>query len=127
VELRGDQATVLVRGKRVRSPSADLLAVAGGERPAPGRVRVQRSPAPSVEAELLLIGQLVEPALESLDAYLDRALAAGRERVRVVHGHGSGRLRRAVREHLRSHPAVAGFNPAPPSAGGDGATEVLLR
>ncbi len=127
VELRGDQATVLVRGKRVRAPGADLLAVAGGERPAPGRVRVQRSPAPSVEAELLLIGQLVEPALESLDAYLDRALAAGRERVRVVHGHGSGRLRRAVREHLRSHPAVAGFDPAPPSAGGDGATEVLLR
>lgn len=127
VELRGDQATVLVRGKRVRTPGADLLAVAGGERPAPGRVRVQRSPAPSVEAELLLIGQLVEPALDSLDAYLDRALAAGRDRVRVVHGHGSGRLRRAVREHLRSHSAVAGFDPAPPSAGGDGATEVLLR
>ncbi len=127
VELRGDQATVLVRGKRVRTPGADLLAVARGERPAPGRVRVQRSPAPSVEAELLLIGQLVEPALDSLDAYLDRALAAGRERVRVVHGHGSGRLRQAVREHLRGHPAVAGFDPAPPSAGGDGATEVLLR
>ncbi len=127
VELRGDQATVLVRGKRVRAPGSDLLTVAGGERPAPGRVRVQRSPAPSVEAELLLIGQLVEPALDSLDAYLDRALAAGRDRVRVVHGHGSGRLRRAVREHLRSHPAVAGFDPAPPSAGGDGATEVLLR
>ena len=127
VELRGDQATVLVRGKRVRTPSADLLAVAGGERSAPGRVRVQRSQADPVEAELLLIGQLVEPALDSLDAYLDRALAAGRERVRVVHGHGSGRLRRAVREHLRSHPAVAGFDPAPPSAGGDGATEVLLR
>ncbi len=127
VELRGDQATVLVRGKRVRTPSADLVAVAAGERPAPGRVRVQRSQAKEVEAELLLIGQLVEPALESLDAYLDRALAAGRERVRVVHGHGSGRLRRAVREHLRGHPAVAGFDPAPPSAGGDGATEVLLR
>ncbi|MXX62532.1 MAG: hypothetical protein F4112_10815 [Holophagales bacterium] len=127
VELRGDQATVLVRGKRVRTPSADLAAVAGGERPAPGRVRVQRSQADPVEAELLLIGQQVEPALESLDAYLDRALAAGRERVRVVHGHGSGRLRRAVREHLRSHPGVAGFDPAPPSAGGDGATEVVLR
>lgn len=125
--LRGDQATVLVRGKRVRTPSADLVAVAGGERPAPGRVRVQKSRAEEVEAELLLIGQQVEPALESLDAYLDRALAAGRERVRVVHGHGSGRLRRAVREHLRSHPAVAGFGPAPPTAGGDGATEVVLR
>lgn len=127
VELRGDRATVLVRGKRVRAPSADLSAVAGGERPAPGRVRVQRSQAEKVEAELLLIGQQVEPALESLDAYLDRALAAGHERVRVVHGHGSGRLRRAVRAHLRDHPAVAGSDPAPPSAGGDGATEVLLR
>ncbi len=126
-DLRGDRATVLVRGKRVRTPSADLVAVAGGERPAPGRVQVQRSQADPVEAELLLIGQQVEPALDSLDAYLDQALAAGRERVRVVHGHGSGRLRRAVREHLRDHPAVAGFNPAPPSAGGDGATEVRLR
>ncbi|MDE2689196.1 MAG: Smr/MutS family protein [Acidobacteriota bacterium] len=127
VDLRGDQATVLVRGKRVRTPSADLVAVAGGERPASGRVRVQRSQADPVEAELLLIGQQVEPALESLDAYLDRALAAGHERVRVVHGHGSGRLRRAVRTHLRDHPAVAGFDPAPPASGGDGATEVLLR
>lgn len=127
VELRGEQATVLVRGKRVRTPSAELAAVAGGERPALGRVRVQRSQADPVEVELLLIGQQVEPALESLDAYLDRALAAGHERVRVVHGHGSGRLRRAVRAHLRDHPAVAGSDPAPPSAGGDGATEVVLR
>ena len=127
VELRGDRATVMVRGKRVRATSGELVAVAGGERPAPGRVEVRRSRAGPVEAELLLVGQLVEPALDSLDAYLDRALAADRERVRVVHGHGSGRLRRAVRAHLRDHPAVAGFDPAPASAGGDGATEVRLR
>ncbi len=127
VELRGDRATVLVRGKRLRTPVAELSPAAGGERPAPGRVRVHRSRADPVEAELLLIGQSVEPALESLDAYLDRALAAGRERVRVVHGHGSGRLRRAVRERLRDHPAVAGFDSASPSGGGAGATEVRLR
>ena len=126
-ELRGDQVTVLVRGKRVRAASEQLETVAGAAREESPRVRIQTSPAPSVESELLLIGQLVEPALESLDAYLDRALASGRERVRVVHGHGSGRLRRAVREHLRRHPAVAGFDPAPPSSGGDGATEVVLR
>ena len=127
VELRGDRATIVVRGKRVQAPSADVVAVAGEERSAPGRVRVRRSQAAQVGAELILIGRLVDPALDSLDAYLDQALAAGRERVRVVHGHGSGRLRRAVREHLRDHPAVAGFNPAPASAGGDGATEVVLR
>ncbi len=126
-EVSGDRATVLVRGKRVRAASAALEAIRVVERAAPSRVRVQASSAPAVEAELMLIGQMVEPALDSLDAYLDRALASGRERVRVVHGHGSGRLRRAVREHLRGHPAVAGFDPAPPSAGGDGATEVVLR
>ncbi len=126
-ELSEDRATVLVRGKRLRTSPAALEAVAPAERTAPTRVRVQASSAPAVESELMLIGQKVEPALDSLDAYLDRALASGRERVRVVHGHGSGRLRRAVREHLRGHPAVAGFDPAPPSAGGDGATEVVLR
>ena len=126
-EVSGDRATVLVRGKRVRAAADALEAIAPVERAASSRVRVQASSAPAVESELMLIGQMVEPALDSLDAYLDRALASGRERVRVVHGHGSGRLRRAVREHLRGHPAVAGFNPAPPSAGGDGATEVVLR
>ncbi len=126
-EIRGARATVLVRGKRLRAPAADLEAVAEDRRSAPAEVQVRRSQADSVEAELLLIGQLVDPALDSLDAYLDRALAAGRERVRVVHGHGSGRLRRAVREHLRGHPAVADYGPSPASAGGDGATEVVLR
>ena len=126
-EVDGDRATVLVRGKRVRTAAAALQAVAPAEPAASSPVRVQASSAPAVEPELMLIGQMVEPAIDSLDVYLDRALASGRERVRVVHGHGSGRLRRAVREHLRGHPAVAGFDPAPPSAGGDGATEVQLR
>ncbi len=126
-EVIGDRATVLVRGKRVRAASAALEGIVPVERAASPRVRVHASSAPAVESELMLIGQMVEPALDSLDAYLDRALASGRERVRVVHGHGTGRLRRAVREHLRGHPAVAGFDPAPPSAGGDGATEVVLR
>lgn len=126
-EVGGERATVLVRGKRVQTSAAALRVVATAEPAASSRVRVRASSARAVESELMLIGQNVEPALDSLDVYLDRALASGRERVRVVHGHGSGRLRRAVREHLRAHPAVAGFDPAPPSAGGDGATEVVLR
>jgi DNA mismatch repair protein MutS2 len=77
--------------------------------------------------ELHLIGQRVEPALERLDEYLDRALLASRPEVRVVHGHGSGRLRQAVREHLRGHPAVAAHRPGQRDEGGDGATVVTLR
>jgi len=126
LEVKGGRAAIVVRGKRIRVPIKDLR-LAAEQAPAAGRVRVERSEPESVASELLLIGQLVEPALDSLDVYLDRALSAGREQVRVVHGHGTGRLRRAVREHLRGHPAVTSFRPAPASAGGNGATEVALR
>jgi DNA mismatch repair protein MutS2 len=75
----------------------------------------------------MLIGQRVEAALDRLDGYLDEALLAGREEVRVVHGHGTGRLRDAIRDHLRSHPAVASFRPGDEREGGNGATVVALR
>jgi DNA mismatch repair protein MutS2 len=81
----------------------------------------------SVLPELNLIGQRVEPALEELDSYIDRALLAARKQVRVVHGHGSGKLRQAVREHLRSHRGVTSIRSGAPNEGGDGATVVELR
>ncbi len=68
----------------------------------------------------------VEPALDKLDGYLDQALLAALPQVRVVHGHGSGRLREAVREHLRGHPAVASHRPGRQNEGGNGATVVQL-
>ncbi len=68
----------------------------------------------------------MEPALDELDQFLDRALLASVAEVRVVHGHGSGRLRDAVREHLRGHPAVGSFRPGRRNEGGDGATVVTL-
>jgi DNA mismatch repair protein MutS2 len=133
-QLDGARAEVAVAGKRVRAASADLIAIAGTEEPAARRGAAAGSGAglgeadePETGPELLLIGTRVETALGRLDDYLDRALAAGRSEVRVVHGHGTGRLRRAVREHLHGHPAVADFRPGGPREGGDGATVVTLR
>ena len=77
--------------------------------------------------EINLIGQRVEPALEQLDAYLDQALLASRKQVRVIHGHGSGKLRQAVREHLRGHRGIAEIRSGAPNEGGDGATVVTFR
>ena len=74
-----------------------------------------------------LIGQRVEPALEELDRYLDRALLSSHRQVRVIHGFGSGRLRQAIREYLRPHPAVAKFRSGSGKEGGDGATVVTLN
>jgi DNA mismatch repair protein MutS2 len=77
--------------------------------------------------EINLIGRTVDEATEELEKYLDRAFLAGLERVRVIHGHGAGILRRGVREFLKNHPHVAGIEEAPQNEGGQGATLVELR
>ena len=77
--------------------------------------------------EINLIGRTVDEATEELEKYLDRAFLAGLPRVRVIHGHGAGILRRGVREFLKGHPHVAGIAEAPQNEGGQGATLVELR
>jgi DNA mismatch repair protein MutS2 len=78
-------------------------------------------------SELMLIGKRVEEGLEELDRFLDEAAVAGLGEVRVVHGHGTGRLRKAVRAFLTRHPHVRRHRQGKPGEGGDGATVVTLR
>jgi DNA mismatch repair protein MutS2 len=80
-----------------------------------------------LRAEINLIGRTVDEATGELEKYLDHAFLAGLPRVRVIHGHGAGILRRGVREFLKSHPHVAGIEEAPQNEGGQGATLVELR
>jgi DNA mismatch repair protein MutS2 len=77
--------------------------------------------------EINLIGRTVDEATEELEKYLDRAFLAGLPRVRIIHGHGAGILRRGVRDFLKSHPHVATVAEAPQNEGGQGATLVELR
>jgi len=144
-KLEGGRAEVSAGGKRLRCRADELVAIAAPAdaksavagsakaRRARNAVNTETRPAPrtpeapEVPPELMLIGERAEPALERLDAYLDEALHAGRDEVRVVHGHGSGRLRNAVREHLKSHRAVATWRPGEDNEGGNGATVVRLR
>jgi DNA mismatch repair protein MutS2 len=80
-----------------------------------------------LRAEINLIGRTVDEATGELEKYLDHAFLAGLPRVRIIHGHGAGILRRGVREFLKSHPHVAGIEEAPQNEGGQGATLVELR
>ena len=84
------------------------------------------SKALTVSPEIMLRGLTVEEALTRLEKYLDDALLAGLDRVRVIHGKGAGILRQAVAEYLDEHPHVRGHYLADPSEGGLGATIVLL-
>ena len=78
-------------------------------------------------SELNVIGRRVEEALAELDKFLDNAAMAEATRVRVVHGHGMGILKRAVGEMLATHPHVAKFYGATPQEGGAGATIIELK
>ena len=88
--------------------------------------RPQRRAARAVPASLDLRGARVEEALASLEQYLDDAARANAGRVTVIHGHGSGAMRDAVRRTLGGHPLVREWRPGERGEGGDGATVVSL-
>jgi DNA mismatch repair protein MutS2 len=124
-QLKGSTALVSCGGKRVWVPCSDLEPAPQTAAHSPRsevRVRVDET----VPNELHLIGMDAEAAREELERYLDRALAAGKPLVRIVHGHGTGTLRKMVQELVRRHPAVRSFHHPPQSRGGTGATEIDL-
>src|SRR5438874_5701604 len=77
--------------------------------------------------ELNLIGKQTDEAVDLTDKFLDEAFLNGLSEVRIIHGHGTGALRRSVAELLADHPHVARFGAAPQDKGGAGATVVELR
>jgi DNA mismatch repair protein MutS2 len=77
--------------------------------------------------EINVIGERAEEAREKVDKFLDSAVLASVNRVRIVHGHGMGILKRAIAELLAAHPSVERFYPASQNEGGAGATIVELK
>jgi DNA mismatch repair protein MutS2 len=92
---------------------------AGGSVNAPSRFGVAN--------EINVIGQTVEQATEQVDKFLDDAAMAHLPSVRIVHGHGTGALRRGLSEFLRTHPLVASHSVEAEERGGKAITLVELR
>lgn len=137
--IDGDRVTFIVNGKRMQADRGELLLAKKSapnlpKEPKPVKIRATEDSAQEstdsetivASAELNLIGQRVFDALEESDKFLDHSLVEGRTAVRLIHGYGSGALRKAIREHLRKHPAVRSFRPGNDQEGGDGATIALL-
>ena len=120
-------AEVDVRGKRLRAALRDLRPVAGPPAASTVRVKVDLQPREGTLNELNLIGATVDQALDRLDKFLDQATIADVHELRIVHGHGTGQLRRTVAKYLKEHPLVARFEAAPENQGGAGATVVVLK
>jgi DNA mismatch repair protein MutS2 len=127
IELHGKHAEVDVRGKRLRAALRDLKVIAGGPAPAKVNVNVDLQPRTGSLTELNVIGNTVDEALTRLEKFLDEATVTDVRELRIVHGHGTGQLRRAIAAALKDHPLVARFEPAPQNQGGGGATIVELK
>jgi DNA mismatch repair protein MutS2 len=85
------------------------------------------APVRSVGPELLLLGRTTDEARDRVEQYLDDAFLAGLASVRLIHGKGTGALRKTVRELLAGHPLVESFRDGEPSEGGTGATVAALK
>jgi DNA mismatch repair protein MutS2 len=123
--IRGSQARVEVSGKKLWVPVTELEVLKKPQRKS--RSKVDVIAAEELPREINLIGLDGERAREELERFLDQAFTAGYPAIRVVHGHGTGVLRRTVADICRSHPAVRGFRHPPQHLGGKGATEVDLE
>ncbi|MEO6212749.1 MAG: Smr/MutS family protein [Vicinamibacterales bacterium] len=80
-----------------------------------------------MSTELNIIGCNVDEAMTRLEKFFDDALITEARTVRIVHGYGTGQLRRAVGEFLKTHPTVSHFGPAPENQGAGGATIAELK
>ena len=83
---------------------------------------IKMNKAANVSGEIKLIGMTVDEALAALDKYLDDAYLSGIEQVRIVHGKGTGALRKAVQQHLRHIKYVKSFRTAEYGEGDAGVT-----
>ncbi len=128
VEIEGDEATVQAGPARTRVPLSDLELVQRGQPPQAAeseRISLpERRPSPGIQLDLR--GLTAEEALARLDRYLDEAVMAGLPWVRIVHGKGTGTLRREVQRFLGEHPLAKSHEPAAQQEGGTGATVVHL-
>jgi DNA mismatch repair protein MutS2 len=137
--LKGDEAEVRVKSLRFREKLENLELV---ELSDPSKTKSEKFASlrasrgtevqlKTVEgngrSEINVIGQTTDEAVDAVDKFLDEASLASLSKVRIVHGHGTGALRRAIAELLTDHPHVARFGTAPQDQGGSGATVVELK
>ncbi|MEO7731042.1 MAG: Smr/MutS family protein, partial [Kofleriaceae bacterium] len=101
---------------------------------APGEVQLVdgvpaggKANARTVDSTVDVRGNRVDEAVDQVDRFVDESLLAGRETIFVVHGHGTGALRTAIRSHLKTHKGIDKLRPGEQAEGGDGVTVAFLR
>lgn len=119
------RVSVQVGGARIRLPRSQLKRT---ESPPPGKPSGVPEVLPSeVSAEVDLRGMTYEEAVDVVEKHIDSAILADLDRLVLVHGRGTGALRRKLRNYLKKHPRVRSFRPGDWDEGGDGVTVVEIE
>src|SRR5690349_15944287 len=132
--LDGSSAEIEAGPLRMKVAADEIIGVegaaplAGSPQGASGGVSVRsRGAEGAATQEINLIGSTVEEATERVDKFLDDAALAHISRVRIIHGHGTGALRKGLGEFLKTHPLVATQSFEAEDRGGKAVTVVELR
>jgi DNA mismatch repair protein MutS2 len=147
-QFDGRTAEVQAGPLRMKIALADIVAIVGRDR-GPGAggesraesgkgkgkgesarrssVEVHAESGSDIPEEINVIGKTVEEATELVDKFLDNAALAGKARLRIIHGHGTGALRRGLAEFLKTHPLVQSIAAEDAERGGNAITIVELR
>jgi DNA mismatch repair protein MutS2 len=125
----GRHAEIEAGPMRMKVPIAEILGVEDAPAaPRPGTARGITVRAASNEAdEINVIGRTVEEATELVDKFLDQAVLAAKPAVRIIHGYGTGALRRGLAEFLSSHPLVGTIHAEAKERGGEAVTVAELK
>jgi DNA mismatch repair protein MutS2 len=130
LSIDGNRAEIDVRGKRIQAKVKELRVISGPpskQAPAKVRVNVDLKPREGMLSELNVIGMTVDQAVDRVSQFLDDTLVTDLHEVRIVHGHGTGQLRKGIQTFLKTHPQVQKYYAAPDNQGGGGATIVELK
>lgn len=127
-KIDGDMAEILAGRIRLRERLENLRPVAVTESAPTRKTSFTRQfEATNAQSELNLIGKTTTEAEYEVDKFIDEAYLGSLPRVRIIHGFGTGTLRKFVHNLLKQHELVERFFPASPHEGGNGATIVELK
>ena len=127
--IQDDQVQVLVGSLRLKTSPDDLYRPASTPTAAKqtGSVGADLAGSPLRQTEIDLRGHSVEEALESLSRCMDQCLLAGQKELLVIHGHGTNRLKKAIRDHLSKTTYIDSFAAEDEKNGGDGVTHIWFE
>jgi DNA mismatch repair protein MutS2 len=130
LSVQGDRAWIQRGSMRFEVPAKELrrLSKTKPDTRLPAEsVSIVSEPPADIQREVNLVGLRTREALSQVDTFLDRAVRSGYSQVRIIHGVGSGALRRAVADYLSTSPYCVSFRPGEPGEGGGGVTIATLE